>query len=58
MDLSRLFKPRSICVVGGREAARVVEQCRRMDFAGAIYPVHPTRDEMEGITCFPRAYPF
>ena len=52
MDLSRLFKPRSICVVGGREAARVVEQCRHMDFAGAIYPVHPTRDEMEGITCF------
>ena len=51
-DLSRLLKPRSICAVGGREAARVVEQCRRMDFAGAIYPVHPARSEMAGLPCF------
>lgn len=51
-DLTRLLKPRSICVVGGREAARVIEQCRQMEFAGAIYPVHPERKEMEGISCF------
>ena len=52
MNLSRLLNPRSICVVGGREAARVIEQCQHMDFAGPIYPVHPTRSEMEGIPCF------
>ena len=51
-DLSRLLKPRSICAIGGREAARVVEQCRRMDFAGAVYPVHPSRDEVAGLPCF------
>lgn len=51
-NLARLLKPRSICVVGGREAARVVEQCRRMEFAGAIYPVHPEREEIEGLPCF------
>lgn len=52
-DLSRLLKPRSICAIGGREAARVVEQCRRMDFAGPIYPVHPSRSEVAGLPCFP-----
>ena len=52
-DLARLLKPRSICVVGGREAARVIEQCRLMEFPGAIYAVHPTRPELEGIPCFP-----
>ena len=50
-DLSRLLKPRSICAIGGREAARVVEQCRRMEFAGAVYPVHPSRSEVAGLPC-------
>ena len=51
-DLSRLLNPRSICAIGGREATRVVEQCRRMAFAGAVYPVHPARDEVAGLPCF------
>ena len=51
-DLSRLLKPRSICAIGGREAERVVEQCRRMGFAGPVWPVHPTRDEMAGLPCY------
>ena len=52
-DLSRLLNPRSICAVGGREAARVVEQCRRMGFAGPVYPVHPARAEVAGLPCYP-----
>ena len=52
VDLTRLLSPRSICAIGGREAARVVEQCRRMDFAGAVYPVHPSRREVGGLPCF------
>ena len=51
-DLTRLLSPRSICAVGGREAARVVEQCQRMGFAGPVYPVHPARAEMAGIPCY------
>ena len=51
-DLSRLLNPRSICAIGGREAARVVEQCRRMDFAGAVYPVHPERESVSGLRCY------
>ena len=51
-DLSRLLHPRSICAIGGREAARVVEQCRRMGFAGPVYPVHPARAEVAGFPCY------
>ena len=40
---ARLIRPRSIAVVGGREAARVAEQCDRMGFDGVLWPVHPTR---------------
>ena len=52
-DLSRLLNPRSICAIGGREAERVVEQCRRMGFAGPVYPVHPARRAMADLPCFP-----
>ena len=48
----RLFRPRTIAVFGGREAARVVEQCDRMGFAGEIWPVHPTRSEVGGRRAF------
>ena len=50
--LSRLVRPRSIAVVGGREAARVVEQCDRMGFAGALWPVHPERTTVAGRPAF------
>lgn len=51
MDLRRLLRPRSLAVIGGREAAEVVRQCDRMGFAGPIWPVHPTRDEIAGRPC-------
>ena len=50
--LSRLVRPRSIAVIGGREAARVVEQCDRMGFAGALWPVHPERATVAGRPAF------
>ena len=52
MSLQRLFSPRSIAVFGGNAAAEVVRQCRKLGFQGAIWPVHPTRKEMEGLPCF------
>lgn len=51
-DLTRLLRPRSIAVFGGLEAAEVVRQCDRMGYSGEIWPVHPTRDEIEGRACF------
>ena len=49
---SRLVRPRSIAVVGGREAARVAEQCDRMGFDGALWPVHATRGTVAGRPAF------
>jgi len=52
-DLSRLLRPRSIAVLGGGWAVNVVEQCRKMGFAGPVWPVHPTRDRVGGVQAFP-----
>ena len=54
-DLSRLLQPRSIAVIGGGAwCASVVEQCRKMGFAGPVWPVHPKRDEVSGVAAFQR----
>jgi acyl-CoA synthetase (NDP forming) len=52
-DLSRLLAPRSIAVVGGAPAERVVAQCLRLGFDGPIWPVHPTRTHLAGVECLP-----
>ncbi len=52
-DLSRMLRPKSIAVVGGGAfGANVVKQCLKMGFAGDIWPVHPTRAEVEGLRAF------
>ena len=50
--LRRLFSPRHIAVFGGASAQEVVRQCQALGFGGQIWPVHPTRKEMEGLACF------
>ncbi len=50
-DLSRLLAPRSVAVVGGAPAERVVRQCLQLGFDGPIWPVHPTRNELAGVPC-------
>lgn len=52
-DLSRLFRPRSIALIGGSVASAAAQQCRRMGFAGEVWRVHPTKTEDEGFPCFP-----
>ena len=46
--VARLLRPRRIAVIGGEAAARVAEQCDRMGFDGALWPVHPTRETIAG----------
>ncbi len=54
-DLSRLFRPRSIAVIGGGAwCAQVIEQSHRLGFAGPIWPVHPKAREVAGIPAFAR----
>jgi acyl-CoA synthetase (NDP forming) len=50
-DLHRLLAPRSIAVVGGAPAERVVTQCLKLGFDGPIWPVHPTRPQLGGVPC-------
>jgi len=50
--LSRLIRPKSIATFGGKEAGRVVEQCRKMGYTGDIWPVHPAKDEVHGYKCY------
>lgn len=46
--LARLLSPRSLAVIGGREAAEVIRQCERIGFQGDIWPVNPKRPEVAG----------
>ena len=51
--LRRLLSPRHVAVFGGQAAAEVVRQCRKLGFAGEIWPVHPRHECMEGLRCYP-----
>jgi acyl-CoA synthetase (NDP forming) len=52
-DLHRLLAPRSIAILGGAAAERVVTQCLKLGFDGPIWPVHPKRVDMAGVRCVP-----
>lgn len=52
-SLDRLLRPRTIAVVGGGAwCKQVVLQCRKMGFAGDIWPLHPSADSIEGLPVF------
>jgi len=51
-NLKRLLRPQSIAVVGGKPAAMVIKQCRLMGYKGNIWPVHPSKTEIEGLPTF------
>jgi acetyl-CoA synthetase len=50
--LQRLLKPASVAVVGGEIAAEVIRQCRRIGYAGRIWPVNARRPQIEGLAAF------
>lgn len=52
-SLGRLLRPRSIAFIGGRHAEEALRQCRKLGFAGQVWPVNPKRAEMDGVACFP-----
>ncbi|UWQ58431.1 acetate--CoA ligase family protein [Leisingera caerulea] len=52
-DLARLFRPKTIAVIGGGAWCRlVIEQCQKMGFEGTIWPVHPKAQEVAGLPAF------
>lgn len=51
-NLGRLLRPRHVAVVGGDAAATAIRQFDRIGFSGAIRPVNPRRERIEGRACF------
>ena len=49
--LERMFRPKSVAVLGGRWAENVVGECVKSEFDGEIWPVHPKRRDMAGVPC-------
>ncbi len=50
--LDRLFRPKTIAVIGGGSwCSNVIVKCREFGFSGMIYPVHPTKDSIDGVSC-------
>jgi len=52
MRLERLLRPKSIAAIGGLQADRVVEQCKLMGYQGEIWPVHPSKTEVQGFPAY------
>ncbi|MBN9250218.1 MAG: acetate--CoA ligase family protein [Mesorhizobium sp.] len=51
--LDRLLRPKSIAIIGGGAfGTNVVEQCLKMNYAGEIWPVHPSRPDVHGVAAF------
>jgi acyl-CoA synthetase (NDP forming) len=53
-DLSRLFQPKSIAVIGGGAWCRAVtEQLQKAGYEGQIWPIHPRSDDICGLKTYP-----
>jgi acetate---CoA ligase (ADP-forming) len=50
--LERLLRPKSIAVFGSAWTENVIEQCRKMGFAGQVWPVHPKRPVIGGLKAY------
>ncbi|MCP5080938.1 MAG: acetate--CoA ligase family protein [Alphaproteobacteria bacterium] len=51
--LGRLLAPASLAFVGGKEAEIALRGTLDLGFAGKIYAVHPTRDNLAGVPTVP-----
>jgi acyl-CoA synthetase (NDP forming) len=51
-NLSRVLRPKSIAVFGGAWSTAVLKQCRKMGFDGELWPVHPSKTEIEGLPSY------
>jgi acyl-CoA synthetase (NDP forming) len=51
-DLSRLLSPKTIAIFGGSWAENVVKQLKKSGYTGQIWPIHPQRQQLQGLPCF------
>jgi acetate---CoA ligase (ADP-forming) len=57
-NLKALFDPKSIAIVGAspdnqKIGGRPLSYLQRYGYEGAIYPINPKYDEINGLTCYP-----
>jgi acyl-CoA synthetase (NDP forming) len=50
-SLDRLLRPRSVALFGGGWAENVIQQLRKVNFPGPIWPIHPKREQIAGVPC-------
>lgn len=50
--LQRLMAPKSIAVFGAQGADFAINESQKLGFTGPIYAVHPTREQVAGLTCY------
>lgn len=50
--LDRLIRPRSVAIIGGSWASKVVAECARFGFDGEVWPIHPERTEVAGMPAY------
>ena len=57
-DLQPLFTPRSIALIGASESSSrsraLFNNLTEFGYRGEIFPVHPTREKVFGLKCYPR----
>ncbi len=51
-NLSRLLKPKSVALIGGKWAKNVYTQLIKSNFRGEIWPIHPSLDMLGNHKCF------
>jgi acyl-CoA synthetase (NDP forming) len=51
--MRRLMAPRSIAFIGGGVAEMAVRRCQELGFDGEMWAVHPSREQLAGIRCYP-----
>ncbi len=51
-SFQRLLRPKTIAVIGGRQAEIVARNCDRLGFEGTIWPVNGKREQIAGRQCF------
>ncbi|WP_206812519.1 acetate--CoA ligase family protein [Paradesulfitobacterium ferrireducens] len=48
-----MLRPKSIAVVGAKDGLRNIKWLQKIRYDGIIYPVHPTKETVDGLTCYP-----
>ncbi|MEE2866382.1 MAG: acetate--CoA ligase family protein [Pseudomonadota bacterium] len=52
-SLERLLRPRTVAVIGGGSWCRnVLRECRKAGFEGDLWPIHPSREEIDGCRAY------